>query len=408
MKIQGVVWKIGDLRSLAPRRTITLTTMVMTLAGLPVFLTGSLATMIRASLGFDVSDLGLVVTTFFAFSAVFSSLAGRLIQQRGAEFGLRLALIGSGVSLGGIGLAATSLTSLAGCLAIGGAANAAAQASTTLLLVNGLNPRGQGLGFGIRQSSSAFGMILGGLALPIVAVTSQWKWVYLSLAATGFILASRIPACAVQKSHAAPSKAKARLDTDLFPLIVLAMATSLGGATITSLGTFFVASSVSVGMPPATAGLLMATSSAVGLCVRVVVGLIADRRTRGRLVGVALMLLVGGLGHALLGSQRLDMIIYGALLAFGLGGGWSGLFNLAVVVINPTAPALATGITQTGAYVGTAVGPFLFGSLVAQLSYAAAWRTTAGMLGLASVLALIGRNRVRRSLENRRVLGGWR
>ena len=48
-------------------------------------------------------------------------------------------------------------------------------------------------------------------------------------------------------------------------------------------------------------------------------------------------------------------------LAFATGWAWPGLFNLAVVRVNPSAPGAATGITQTGTYLGAVVGPVLFG-----------------------------------------------
>jgi len=81
--------------------------------------------------------------------------------------------------------------------------------------------------------------------------------------------------------------------------------------------------------------------------------------------------------------------VSGALLAFGAGWGWPGLFNFAVVKTSPGAPAAATGITQTGASSGAAFGPLLFGFVVEAASYEAAWTVSAAvaLAALATILA---------------------
>ncbi len=61
---------------------------------------------------------------------------------------------------------------------------------------------------------------------------------------------------------------------------------------------------------------------------------------------------------------------------------WPGLFNLAIAQANPSAAA-ASGVTQTGTYLGVAIGPFLFGLLAEGPGYRAAWL-------LAAIAALIG------------------
>ena len=57
------------------------------------------------------------------------------------------------------------------------------------------------------------------------------------------------------------------------------------------------------------------------------------------------------------------MFVLGALVAFTLGWGWPGLFNLAVVDSNRETPGSASGVSQTGIYAGAAFGPAAFGAL---------------------------------------------
>ena len=69
----------------------------------------------------------------------------------------------------------------------------------------------------------------------------------------------------------------------------------------------------------------------------------------------------------------------GALVAFTLGWGWPGLFNLAVVDSNRETPGSASGVSQTGIYAGAAFGPAAFGVLATASGYGTAWAAVAGM-----------------------------
>jgi hypothetical protein len=101
------------------------------------------------------------------------------------------------------------------------------------------------------------------------------------------------------------------------------------------------------------------------------------------------MIVVGTAGFVLLATGVSWLFVFGAVLAFGAGWGWHGLFNFAVVKYNPNTPAAATGITQTGAAAGSAVGPFLFGVIVESTSYGTAWLSAgaAALVAVATILA---------------------
>ena len=89
--------------------------------------------------------------------------------------------------------------------------------------------------------------------------------------------------------------------------------------------------------------------------------------------------------------------LIGVPLAFGAGWAWPGLFNLSVVRAAPRFPGRATGITQTGTYVGGAVGPVIFGAVAEGAGYTAAWWLAAA-LGLgAAVAVLVGREGLTRA-----------
>jgi predicted MFS family arabinose efflux permease len=147
-------------------------------------------------------------------------------------------------------------------------------------------------------------------------------------------------------------------------------------------------------MKEGLAGLLLAAGSATSIAVRLVAGHRADLRIGGHLRVVALLLGSGTLGFALLAWAASPLAFaVGAVLAFGAGWGWTGLFHLAVVIENREAPATATGFAQTGAYLGSALSPLGFGLVVERASYGAAWGCSA-LLALAAAAAMLTTRRL--------------
>jgi predicted MFS family arabinose efflux permease len=119
--------------------------------------------------------------------------------------------------------------------------------------------------------------------------------------------------------------------------------------------------------------------------VRIAVGQLADRhRDYGFSMMVAL-LVAGSAGFALLAIGSPAPFVAGAFVAFGLGWGWPGLFNLAVVDLHRESPGAATGISQSGIYVGAAFGPAAYGVLSSGIGYGAAWAVAGGFSLVAAV-----------------------
>ena len=140
------------------------------------------------------------------------------------------------------------------------------------------------------------------------------------------------------------------------------MLTAIGAALATAgpsaLGAYLVASAVDVGIAEGTAGLLAAVGSALSLAVRLIARRAGRPPPRLRVQhGGRVLLAAGSAGFALLASRRgRRSFVAGALLAFTLGWGWPGLFNLAVVD-RPRGAGRATGVSQTGIYVGAGGRP---------------------------------------------------
>lgn len=162
------------------------------------------------------------------------------------------------------------------------------------------------------------------------------------------------------------------------------------------------------GIDPALAGLTLSLGSAVGIVIGALGGWLADRRDRNHLAVVSGMMAAGAAGVALLAASPAWALAAGTVLGFGLGWSWPGVRTLAVVRLNPTAPAAATGITQAGIYAGSASGPLAFGAVVDATSYARAWSSAAVTMVLAAGLMLAGRQLIqhRRDAEQPSQVGG--
>lgn len=374
---------------------------------LPVFLVGALAVQIRAALSFDNAALGLAVALFFA-GATSTVFFGHVAERVGAVPQLRVAALASAAAMAAIALGARSWAELTAALVVAGLANGAVQPASNLLLARAVKGRRQGLAFGIKQAAIPVGVLLASLSVPAVALTVGWRWAFAGGAVLALVASLTVPEVAdsagrrrggwVPTDATAPAGAgRGRREGpgDLLPLVVLAGAMSLGTAAATALGAFLVTTAVHVGVSKGGAGLLAALGAATGLVARVGTGALADHWGKRNLAVVSALLCGGVAGYALFATGSVWLLVPAVVLAFGAGWGWTGLFVLAVVRTHPEAPARATGITQTGAYVGGMLGPFAFGLLAVGASYRAAWTAAAVVAGLSSLGMLVGRRLLR-------------
>jgi MFS family permease len=361
---------------------------VSTATALPVLLASALAVQIRHSFHFGPSGLGEAVAAYYLAAAGSAVPLGRLAELAGSVTVMRAASLGSALSVLGVVTLVRSWGGLLIALVLAGLAAGGAQPATNLFLARSVPNERQGAAFGIKQASVPLATFLGGLAVPAVALTVGWQWAFVGaacLACAAATLVRRNP----DEQSAALGTYGGRPQSGRSPLLMLACGFGLALMATSSLASFLVLSSVNTGLNPAAAGWVAASAALAGLVVRVAAGFQADRRGRRHLPVVAAMMLIGAAGFVALaiGSavSAEPLFIAGAIVAFGVGWGWNGLFNFAVVRSYPDAPARATGFTQAAGRVGSVVGPLMFGFVVEKASFWAAW-----LLGAASLVAAAG------------------
>ncbi|MFQ5381265.1 MAG: MFS transporter [Dehalococcoidia bacterium] len=373
-------------RQPGPARATAFASAVATAGVLPVFLTGGLAVQIAADLGFSESKLGLAVATYFATSALASAPLGRLAQRIGFASSLRLAAALSAVALAGIALSPT-LGVLSLSLVAGGLANSLGQPAANGFIVHAVPERRRAFAFAVKQSAIPFSTLLGGLAVPVLALTVGWRWAFAAAALAAAVLPAARPGDPPPVRTAAPGERLLRLA----PLLVLGGAAAFAAAAANSLGAFVTASAVDAGFGEAAAGWIQAAGSITGLSVRLLVGWLTDRGSVRDFSLVVAMMAGGVAGFAFLGTGSLLLFALGVAIGYGLGWAWPGLFNYAVAQRHLAAPAAATGITQSGVYIGGASGPLVFGLVAEHESYALGWGLTAISAAIAAAGVHIGR-----------------
>ena len=357
---------------------------IVTGGALPAFLTGGVSVQLRADLGFGESGLGIAIGAFFTAAALSSVMLGRTAERLGPRTSMRVSAACSTVALLGVAAGARSFATLLVWLAIGGVANALAQPAANLFITKTVAEARLGIAFAVKQSGIPVATLLGGLAVPLVALTVGWRWAFVVGALMPILGGLTIPAVpAVVAGGIARTRVDGSPNVPLRPLIVLGAGIGFGAAAAGTLGAFLVNAAVDAGMAEGSAGLLVSGGSAIGIAVRLFAGSRADRRNGGHLRVVSLMLIGGALSYGFYATERPLLLVLATPIAFGAGWGWPGLFNLAIARANPDAPGAASGVTQTGTYLGAVIGPVVFGAAVEAASYRVAW-------GLASLFALAG------------------
>ena len=377
---------------------------------LGAFVTSALAPLLREDAVVTPARLGLAVAVYFAASAIAAPLGGRLADRVGSVRVMRLALVVGAASLTGIAAAVHGWLSLTVLLGFAGATNGTIQPSANRYLSRLIPPERQGLAFGIKQAAVPAAILLGGLAVPAAAYLSGWRSIYYAGAvlAIGVALAIRKPSRPPPEHHAPRSTPPATVPATVPPaagasapvtpsplprsaLLVLAAGWALASAGANGLGAFFVLGAVDAGFLTVTAGMLAVLGALASIGTRVGIGFFADGWTGKGFGVVAAMSAVGAGGVALLATGAAWTFVVAAIVGYGIGWGWAGVFSYAIVRTAPSQPGRTTGVTQAGAGIGACAGPLAFGAIVTHSGYASAWLAAGAALLLASAVIVTGR-----------------
>ena len=302
-----------------PARPLASVIAIVTGGALPAFLTGGVSVQLRADLGFGESGLGIAIGAFFTAAALSSVMLGRTAERLGPRTSMRVSATCSTVALLGVAAGARSFATLLVWLALGGVANALAQPAANLFITKTVAEARLGIAFAVKQSGIPVATLLGGLAVPLIALTVGWRWAFVVgalMPIAGGLTIPAVPAI-VEGGIAARARVDGSSKVPLRPLIVLGAGIGFGAAAAGTLGAFLVNASVAAGMAEGSAGLLVSGGSAVGIAVRLFAGSRADRRTGGHLRVVSFMLIGGALSFGFYATERPLLLVLATPIAFG-------------------------------------------------------------------------------------------
>ena len=357
---------------------------------MPVFLTGASGILIRDELGVSISAFGLAVSLFFGTSALAAIGGGKLAERIGPGRALVVAVAGSSLGLTGLALMPSKAWFL-GVLSLAGIAQGIAQPASHLVVASGTPGRLLAFRFGIKQASIPISTLLAGLSIPLIATTFGWRWgfgIAAGLALTLMIVLATGGRSTVPERALPPAPIRGGR-TSTGPLIALAIAAGIGSSATTSIPSFLSHTADAAGLGAEYAGWILAIGSVAGIISRLVAGWSFGSSGRRALGAVGVMLLLGAVGYSLLGMATGTTLAVGTIVAYAFGSGWPGLFHFAVVVLNPDNPGVPSGIGQTGASAGAALGPLAFGLVASAQSYELAW-TIAAAAALTAGLIVLG------------------
>lgn len=377
----------GARRSVGIPRVLSSVAAVVTVGVFPVFLIGGLGVQLQRDLGFGAALLGFGAAGFFGVASLFSRSMGWLTERIGARLGMRLGALGSAACLFGLA-AAPSVGWLLALLWLAGLPNSLAQPASNLLIAQGVPASRRGMGFGVKQSSIPTATLLAGVAVPAIALTIGWRWVFVIAGAIGLVAAVAVPKLPEAERSAPARAAEQDGGSGRGALLLIAISGGLGSAAANALGAFVTTTAVDVGFSPSAAGLVLSMGSATGLIIRLFAGVLADRGNPNLIRAITVMLLVGSVGYGFMAVHSQPVFLIGVAIGFGAGWAWPGLLNFAVARLNPGRVASATSFTQTGIYLGGSLGPLLFGLLAQQSGLASAW-LAAGACAITAGLLLL-------------------
>ena len=358
-------------------------------SALPGFLVGALAVQMRSEFDVGESVYAWAMSAYFLAASFVSIPLGRVAQRVGPRRQIVTALtIGASANLV-IAAGARSFGVLVAIMAVIGVCNAGAQTAVNLALAGARLER-LGLAISIKQSGMPMASMLSGLAVPAIALTFGWRWAFVAVAlvgvgaavAVGRVIGPYEPPDADTDAHhrrsGSPSSA-------LFGAAVASAFLSFGAG---ALNAWVVESGVDAGLGEGVAGLMLAGGAGLGVAIRLACGLRLDRSSSLPFRSAGLIALAGAVGVALLAVRSAPVHVVATLVGFAGGWIWPVFTNYGIVRSNAGRAAAATGITQTGVYVGVFVGPLASGVLIERAGYGPMWIVTAAAVAIGATVAI--------------------
>lgn len=355
----------------------------------PVLHLGAYAPGVRDTLSLTLAQLGTISLVFFISSSAAYVPSGAVIERFGPIRVIQIAGVIHGAALIIGGFSAATMLGMLAMMAITGALHSALQVAVTVWIAGRIPVQRQGLALGLKQSAIPFGALVAGISLTQIG-SGAWRSVFIT---TGLVIVALsvvvVKPLLVERTIARPSlKQLFKIDK---PLAMLMIAGFICTTSVIPLTVYLVESLVARDWTELAAGTILTAGAAANLLTRLACGFLIDRDQRRAHRLLLFMITSGGIGFLLLAIPGMPFtgILFGAMLAYGLGWGWLGVYVFVVVRDNRNRAATATALVHTGTSGGSAFGPFIGGFFATAYGYLPLWLACA--LGMFLVVGILSR-----------------
>jgi MFS family permease len=353
---------------------------------------GILATFIIDDLSISRTELGAVLAVVNIAAALLSPIAGRATDRVGGKAAIVALFVIAGATFLLLGTAVGYVMLLVGALA-GAFSQASANPATNKLIAEDVPAGKRGLITGVKQSGVQFGIFVGGVTVPSVALAVGWRGAYVAVATIPLVLSlvavwlvpARPYATAMHRTDH-----RSRLPAAIWWLAGYGFLSGFSGA-VTYLVPLF--TEEMLGLGPIAGGFAAAVIALVAVAGRILWSRYAEQSGsyRGPLLTMA-GLSVAAAGLFLASSQFATVLVWPAAIVIGLGSSsWNSVGMLAVMIeAGVAATGRASGIVLFGFLTGLGLGPPVFGRIVDIAgSYDVMWvlSATAALSACAVVMA---------------------
>jgi predicted MFS family arabinose efflux permease len=364
-----------------------------------------MASHIALSLGLSPQIAGVYVGLVYAGAMVSSSFSASLITRLGP---LRTSF--ACVVTGGAGLALLAVPHLAASLvatAIIGLSYGPLTPLSSHVLARYRSEAGMAFLVSVRQTSVPMGGVLAGLIAPPLVLGLGWNAACLSTGVATAALGAFVWITASVVRNELPDKPHGHGESLFEPvrfifrrpgLASLATSSVLYSAMQLVLSSFLVVYLTSAaGLDIVVAGALLSASQLAGVAGRLGWGFLADRVTAPRLLllGIALLMAAAaGLMSLFTAAWPLGAIAAVVILLGATASGWNGVFLAQIIRdVRPAEVGLATAGSMMFAYMGTVLGPSLFGGLASAVGFSKAYLVMGAVVLLGGMLGTFERAR---------------
>ncbi|MEV0150337.1 MFS transporter [Nonomuraea sp. NPDC050733] len=369
-----------------------------TVTVMPGFTVGALAPAIEQDLRVSRTAVGLMISAFYAATALGSPIAKRAAARLPAPVVLAVAAVAACAVLLVVSQA-DDLGTMTAALVAGGLSNGLVQPAAGRLIAARVPARRRSLAAGTVGAALGAATLVPGLLVALVLPVHGWRT---AMVAAGLIALLPVVLTPLTRLPPGPSPARAGRGAPARGtggvLALWALAAALSATGNNAVATYFVQLGTHSGLPATVTGNLLSLSALLAIAVRLTAGALTDRAPHRNPAVITAMMLTGALGLMLVAIGTPATFVLGAALAFSAGWGWTGLLLATTLRLVAHQAENAGHTVQIGVYTGATVAPYTFAALSDAFGYAGS-ALIAATAALAAAAAMTGGTLLSRRLD---------